>query len=373
MANKFSKYSHWPVLLVFVVFVFGIAVVGLVESDDESSTYERRELAQFPKITSERVFDGDFTEDYVGYLQDQAPFRDGFRFLKSFVSRKLLLNAENNGVFIVDGTIYDRFQLIDEDRIARASGLIEEIAADVGSDHAFIAVLPTKGQALVGSKYLVADQMGIIERFDGLSGVSAIDLSGMADRVSSGAYYRTDPHWSLEGVLWSYGQISSSLDIEPSLDHEYELFTDSYLGSEYGKAAAGSIEADAIYLPRSAVIDGFAACRYTSLSDKVCVDSVYYRGSQSEQDAYDVFLGGLGPIIEITNPSADTDAELVIFKDSYAHAIAPLLAQHYSKVTMFDLRFVRRRVVVDNFDLSDSTVLFLYSSSVLNTDSQIVN
>ena len=121
------------------------------------------------------------------------------------------------------------------------------------------------------------------------------------------------------------------------------------------------------------MIDGLTACRYSSLTDKLCVDSVFYRGAESEQDAYDVFLGGLGPIIEITNPLAETDEELVIFKDSYAHAIAPLLAQHYSKVTLFDLRYMRRIVVMENFDLSDSTVLFLYSSSVLNTDGQILN
>ena len=63
----------------------------------------------------------------------------------------------------------------------------------------------------------------------------------------------------------------------------------------------------------------------------------------------------------------------MIFKDSYAHAIAPVLAQHYRKVTLFDLRYMRRSVVLDNFDLDGKTVLFLYSTSVLNTDSQIVN
>ncbi|MBC8453239.1 MAG: hypothetical protein H8D69_02060, partial [Chloroflexi bacterium] len=283
------------------------------------------------------------------------------------------INAEKNGRIEIGGTIYVSFGYINEDRIERAAGLVGEIAGDIGSDRTFVAVLPTKGQALVGSKYLVVDQMGTIRQFEGLGGVTAIDLSGLVDLASSGAYYRTDPHWSLDGVLWSYQQIADSLGVEPSTGYEHELFADSYLGSEYGRAAAGSIEADIIYLPRNAMIDGLTACRYSSLTDKLCVDSVFYRGAESEQDAYDVFLGGLGPIIEITNPLAETDEELVIFKDSYAHAIAPLLAQHYSKVTLFDLRYMRRSVVMENFDLSDSTVLFLYSSSVLNTDGQILN
>ena len=40
------------------------------------------------------------------YLQDQAPFRDKFRFLKSFVEREVLLKPENNGVYVIDGNIY---------------------------------------------------------------------------------------------------------------------------------------------------------------------------------------------------------------------------------------------------------------------------
>jgi hypothetical protein len=371
--TRFTKYSHLPALLVFVVFIFGMAIVGIVGEDAASSEYERRDLAQFPRISAERIFDGDFTEDYVVYLQDQAPLRDEFRFMKSYVSRNLMLNAENNGVFVVDGTIYDRFGVINESRIERAAGLVEEIAGDIGSDRTYVAILPTKGQVLVDSKYLVADQMEIVRKFEDIEGVIAIDLSRLAQFADKGTYYRTDPHWTIDGVVWSYVEIYEALGLDVAADHQHELFTDSYRGSEYGKAAAGSIEADSIYLPRNEMIDGLTACRYTSVEDKVCVDSVYYRGEESDQGAYDVFLGGLGPIIEIFNPAAKSDAELVIFKDSYAHAIAPLLAQHYSKVTLFDLRYMRRSVVPENFDLDDSTVLFLYSTSVLNTDVQIVN
>ena len=44
----------------------------------------------------------------------------------------------------------------------------------------------------------------------------------------------------------------------------------------------------------------------------------------------------------VTNERAETDGELVIFKDSYAHAVAPFLAQHFRTVTLVDLRYVQR-------------------------------
>jgi len=360
-------------MLVFIVFIFGIALIGVIGNDNELNEYERRELAQFPKVSLDRVTEGRFTEDYVEYLQDQAPFRDGFRFLKSSVSRQLLLNPEINGVFVLDGTVYDRFYPIDVKLIDRAARLIGDISAEIDSDRQYVAVIPTKGQDLVGTRYLVSDQLQIIRAFDRLTDVQAIDLYGLTGLVHDDGYYRSDPHWAKNGVNWSYEQIATALGLEPVPDFEYELFTDSYIGSDYGKAASSSIASDNIYLPRNKTIDNLISCRYTSLEDKSCIDSVFYRGEESENDAYDVFLGGLGPIIEITNPGSDSSEELVIFKDSYAHALSPLLAQHYHKVTMFDLRFVRRNMVIDNFDLDSSTVLFLYSTSVLNTDAQILN
>jgi hypothetical protein len=73
------------------------------------------------------------------------------------------------------------------------------------------------------------------------------------------------------------------------------------------------------------------------------------------------------------SPLPQGDRELVLFKDSYAHALAPFLAQHFSKVTLFDLRYVRKEYLLDHFDLRDKTVLFLYSTTILNTDPQILN
>ncbi|MDH4141786.1 MAG: hypothetical protein OEV61_04170, partial [Chloroflexota bacterium] len=102
-------------------------------------------------------------------------------------------------------------------------------------------------------------------------------------------------------------------------------------------------------------------------------DSVYVPSTVDTVDLYDVFLGGLAPIIVITNDAAPSDDELVIFKDSYAHAIAPLLAQHYRKVTLVDLRYVQRQYVMDHVDFGAATVLFLYSTSVVNTDPRLLN
>jgi hypothetical protein len=86
-----------------------------------------------------------------------------------------------------------------------------------------------------------------------------------------------------------------------------------------------------------------------------------------------VFLGGAAPVTVIENALAPNDDELVLFKDSYAHSLAPFLAQHFRTVTLFDLRYVRKELIFEQFELDGKAVLFLYSTTILNTDPRILN
>lgn len=48
---------------------------------------------------------------------------------------------------------------------------------------------------------------------------------------------------------------------------------------------------------------------------------VYDLPALEGEDPYSVFLSGSKSLLTITNPSADTDRELVIFRDSFASAL----------------------------------------------------
>jgi hypothetical protein len=167
--------------------------------------------------------------------------------------------------------------------------------------------------------------------------------------------------------------LAEAMGFEPVREYDFEVATDSYVGSDYGKAASWQIDKDTIYLARNDLLDGMVTCRFETLEVSSCFDSVYLTDADEELDPYDVFLGGLGPIVVITNERVQSGEQLFLFKDSYAHALAPFLAQHFARVTLFDMRFVRRQLILDNFDFERSKVLFLYSTSVLNTDAQILN
>jgi hypothetical protein len=94
---------------------------------------------------------------------------------------------------------------------------------------------------------------------------------------------------------------------------------------------------------------------------------VYNMDKLSSPDLYDVFLSGGQPLLTIENPNAQTDRELVIFRDSFGSAIAPLLVSDYSKVTLVDLRYIPADQLGYYLSFENQDVLFLYSTLILNS------
>ena len=367
------KRANLIVAIVFITFIFGLTVADLLAPSAEVSVAERRKLAQRPPLSLERALDGRFVGDYRLFLQDQVVFRDGFRSIKAFVELNVLHKSENNGVYVVDGNLYDKFYGINQRYVERAAGLIDLIVAAIDTDRVYLSAIPSKAHMLDRDRYLLSDQNAIAGYLEAHVNASYIDLMDLFKEGSPDLYYRTDHHWTTQGAIQAYKTLVMSMGYEPVEDYDFEQITDSYVGSLYGRAALRSIEKDRIYLAHNPYLDNMSVCRYETADAFACFDSVYFREKVSGLDPYDVYLGGAGPIIVITNDRAQGNEELVVFKDSYAHVLAPFLAQHFSKVTLFDLRYVRKELVFEDFDLDGKTVLFLYSTTILNTDLRILN
>lgn len=364
---------YLPGALVFLVFVFGLTVLNVFTPARDVSTLERRALAQRPRITVDGVVSGRYMEDYASYMQDQAALRDPLRFLKSSVERGVFRKVENNGVYVVGDRVYDKFYGIRDSLTTTAAQRMNEIIAALDEPQAYLALVPTKAQGLRHDGYLLSDQDQIADALRDTVDATYVDLMDLADGDIEARYYGADPHWTTAGVIRAYEVLARGLGLEPVVDYRFEMLSDAYIGSEYGKAASWRVPLDTIELAHNDVLDAMTISREETADRIVRYDSVYVPPGPATVDLYDVFLGGLAPIIVITNEQAPSDARLVIFKDSYAHAIAPFLAQHYAEVTLVDLRYVQRRYVLDHVDFEGATTLFLYCTSVINTDPRVLN
>ena len=68
----------------------------------------------------------------------------------------------------------------------------------------------------------------------------------------------------------------------------------------------------------------------------------------------------------IENPNAESSKELIVFRDSFASPLAPLLASGYKKITLVDIRYLPSPSLQKYIQFQNQDVLFLYSTSVLN-------
>ena len=64
------------------------------------------------------------------------------------------------------------------------------------------------------------------------------------------------------------------------------------------------------------------------------------------------------------NPKAETNRELVIFRDSFGSSIAPLFAEGYKKITLLDIRYLNENMTKD-ITLDDIATRFFVSKYYL--------
>ena len=101
------------------------------------------------------------------------------------------------------------------------------------------------------------------------------------------------------------------------------------------------------------------------------ITSVYDMTKLSSRDLYDVFLSGAVSVLEVENPAAKTDRELIVFRDSFGSSLVPLLVPGYKRVTLLDIRYVPTEYLGDYVQFGGQDVLFLYSPLVLNNSAML--
>jgi hypothetical protein len=83
-------------------------------------------------------------------------------------------------------------------------------------------------------------------------------------------------------------------------------------------------------------------------------------------DAYEIFLSGPVSLLTVENPALSDGSHLIIFRDSFASAIAPILSEGWQKITLVDIRYINSAYLSSLVDYDGADVLFLYSTLVLN-------
>jgi hypothetical protein len=111
-------------------------------------------------------------------------------------------------------------------------------------------------------------------------------------------------------------------------------------------------------------------CKVFDYENNKAID-IYDMEKAYGKDPYEMFLSGPLSLVTIENDNAENNKELVVFRDSYGSALAQLMAEGYSKITLVDIRYMHPDMVGKYVDFKNADVLFIYSTSVLNNSETI--
>lgn len=341
-------------VLAFGLLLAGGLILHLLLPDQEISRAERRRLAQAPSLSSPQL-----SQDLEAYLLDQFPGRERLRTLKAVWTFYILGQKDNNGVFLSQGSASKLDAGLDAVQVQRFADKMDELYQLYLTDSTvYCAVIPDKNYYLDCPKMDYAALFETVEA--GLPWASHVDLTGC---LTAADYYATDSHWRQERLDRVTAQLAEAMDLDLPTWTDYQAQTLSgFRGVYYGQSALPLPPEDLIYLEsavtRAALVTG---------PELEGTEGVYAPDRFDGMDGYDVFLHGAQAVEVLENPLAETDRELIIFRDSFGSSLAPLLLPAYRTITLVDTRYVSP-VHLDQFlDFHGQDVLMLYSVTVINS------
>ena len=354
----FTVIALWAALTAFAWF----------SPSKDISQAERRPLKQFPEISMEEIVKGGFMEKFEGYTLDQFPLRDDFRTLKSLFSYKVLGKIDNNGIYIADGYAAKLEYPLNTASVNNALKKFDYIYNTYLQNtdcKIYSVVIPDKGYYLAPNKgYPTMDYPQLFAQMaEGMPWAKQVDITGILDVAD---YYRTDTHWRQEKLVDTAKILCDAMGVSRPESLTPTLVSQDFLGVYYGQAAL-PMGAEEIYVMENPAL---GACRvYNYETGKY--SSIYDLEKLSGNDPYDVYLSGAQSLLRIENPNAKTDRELVVFRDSFGSALAPLLLQDYKTITLVDIRYVSSQLLGNFLTFQNQDVLFAYSTLILNNSSTL--
>lgn len=360
--------NRLAVILIGSVWVI-ITLLSWFHPPQEISVSERRKLEQFPEISVKKLISADFMEDFEQYAKDQFPYRFFFRTLKAYTRFYPLGQKDNNGIYIEDGYAVKLDYPLNEASIQKAAqkfGYLYQKYMLNKEVRIYFSVVPDKGYFL--SKENGYPSMDYQKLFDMMkSDLDFAQYIDITDALTVEDYYRTDIHWRQEGLRKAADVIRTAMGKHRTSGEYTEIKVPKpFYGVYYGHAALPMKPDALIYLTN----DIIAGCTvYNAETDKIT--PVYDTEKLTGNDPYDVYLSGAAPLLVVSNPQADPSKELVIFRDSFGSSLSPLLLEEYSRVTLVDIRYMSSDLLENYLTFDRQDVLFLYSTSVLNSSSAL--
>lgn len=351
-------------LIIILLFWVALSLGLLFFPKREFSNEERRKLNAVPELTFETVMDGSWVSDLEEYSLDHFPLRQTFRILKSFFHFGVLSQNDNNKIYIHDGYAAKMEYPLNGKSVDVAISKftkIYETYLKKQNCNIFFSIVPDKNYFLADeSSHLKYDYDILFEKIKAIEWSEYVDITS---NLKIDDYYKTDTHWKHENLLNVSRLILDKMGASAFSKDELRLkaLEDDFYGVYFGQAAL-PMRSDVLKYYTNKTIESATVFDYETNKTM----QIYDLELDDNRDKYDLYLHGAKALLRIDNPSAETDKELVVFRDSFASSIIPLLIKDYKTVAVIDIRYIQSTILSQFVDFKNKDILFLYSPLVLN-------
>lgn len=357
-------------IVCFFAFMISFGAACFLMEPVDILVSERRKAAQFPEFSIESVMDKTFFDDLEEFITDQFPLRDAFRSIKANIQLRLLNQKDNNGVYTVDGHISELDSVLNEESVKNAADKLNSVYEkylSTANAKVYYSVIPDKNYFLAEKNgYPAMDYEKMLDIYT--SSVKNMEYIDIFDCLEADSYFKTDSHWKQEKLDAVIGRFSEKMGFtaKPVNTYSSETIPD-FKGVYAPRLAMESLSDEIICLSSEATNK---ASVFNLETNKTTI-GVYDRAKLSGNDKYDVFLSGAAALLTVENPLAESEKELVIFRDSFGSSLAPLMLEGYSKITLVDLRYISSQIIGEYVDFENSDILFIYNTQILNESTML--
>lgn len=381
MKLKIKNFPKYMPTFFFCIFIFSVFIMFIVLPKNEYSSEEKRKLSEMPECTVEKVADGTFGKEFETYLSDQMPFRTFFVGLDAYYD---LYSGRNgsNGIYSGNNGCLFSEPVQYSDNLDKNISYADEFADRVNLP-VYMCIVPSAGYIMQDKLPLNHYEYKDDELFDTIksdiekygNNIKFIDImqSFKSKSSSTQLFYKTDHHWTSEGAYNAYIDISEAMDIIPTDIAQFNIESyGGFYGTGYAKSALWLTQPDTIQLWKNTSHDqNTVTVEVKDGNDTKTSDSMFFESNLETNDQYTTFLDGNHGYVKITNNENKNGKKLLIIRDSYAHCLAPFLADNYSEIVLVDLRYYKNSVSALAKTEESDEVLIIYGLDNIVNDTDI--
>ena len=286
--------------------------------------------------------------------------REMFRKLKTSVEIDVFKKQDVNKIYKYNDFLVEQIYPLDEKSVTNLTNKINYIKDSYlnETNKIYYSIIPDKNYYTDNSHLkLDYDKMKQIMK-NNLKDLQYIDVF---QDLKLDSYYYTDSHWKQEKLQSVAKTIADNMNFSITQNYNEQKVA-TFKGVYAGQLPINTKE-DEIKILVNDVMANVNVYNYETKEQ----GGIYNFKKLNGYDKYDIYLSGATPLIEINNQNNKTNKTLVIFRDSYASSLAPLLMEGYSKITLVDTRYISPKILNEYVDFENADILFLYSTLVINS------